>query len=320
MNTIYKIDIDSLIEEAKKCLSEEEFMKIWRRLRVKSLFTQRLYLDFLKRLCESGALHPTMRNQYSTYVLKELAKYKNKNTRLTYYYASKFIAKTLDIPFDLYREDALFEAEESEYQQMPHLFTEGEVEKLIRTAFDLLVSKEEIEVFDYKFSPLEPLSLLLISTVYGTRRGEYYILGPDDIDLEHGIVFIKALKKSVQRRHIIPPDLQDLFMIVKEGVKHKPPDARYYNTLFAILQFIADIKLQQRRNIHAIRKTLASLLLQKGGNPVYVNDFLRWKGGGTMLSFYANLDPLYIDMKIFKIHPFLDLWRKELKRRKMGWD
>jgi len=282
--TIYKIDIDKLINEAKECLGNEDFTKIWRRLRVKSIFTQRQYLDFLRRLCSAGALHPTMRDRFSDYVLRELAKHKNKNTRLTYYYAAKFIATTLEIPFDLFREDALFEAEESEYQRIPKLFTETEIAKLIRTAFDMLLSKEDIVVFDYKFNPLEPFSMLLVSTIYGTRRGEYYLLEPDDIDLEHGVVFIKALKKSVQRRHIIPPDLQDLFMIVKEGVKHKPPDARYYNTMFSIMQFMSDIRLQQRRNIHAIRKTLASLLLQKGGNPVYVNDFLRWKGGGTMLS------------------------------------
>jgi integrase len=318
---IYKVDLNSLIEDAKKCLSEEEFMKIWRRLRVKSAFTQRQYLSFLNRLCEAGALHPTMREQFTNYVLKELAKYKNKNTRLTYFYAAKFIATTLGIPFDLFREDAVYGAEESQLKRTPKLFTISEVEKLIKVAFDLLVAREEIKVFDYKFSPLEPISLLLVTTLYGTRRGEYYLLQPEDIDIEHGVIFIKALKKSVQRRHLIPPDLQKLFYLVQEGVRKKAPDARYYNTLFKLMMFLANIRLERYRNIHAIRKTLASLLLTRmPDKPAFVNDFLRWKGQGTMMAYYVNLDPLYVDMEVFKYHPFLELWRKEIRERKMGLD
>ena len=317
MHKIYETDLESLILEAKNCLSEDEFMRIWRRLRVKSQLTQVTYLKVLLRLCEMGAFHPQMRDKYSNYVLKLIGKYKNKNTRLTYYYASKFFAKTLNIPFDLFREDVIYQAEESELQRMPKIFTVDEIAKLIRTSLDLMLKKEEITIFDHTFHPAYPMALLLISTIYGTRRSEFFILEKEDINLEHNVIYIKSLKKSVQRRHLIPPDLEKLFFITREVIDKKPPDARYLNSLFNILIFLSDVRFEKRRNIHAIRKTLTSLLLQvMPDKVVYVNDFLRWKGQGTMLAFYANLDPLYVDMEVFKYHPFLEIWREELKEMK----
>jgi|GEM_PF-3468461 len=302
----YKVDLSPYIEAIKRagCFDID---KVWKRLQYKAPNTQATYLRVFLAFCsQRGFL-----SENPLEVAKKLIlKYKNKNTRLTVYFALKFLFTTLGEKFDVFREEILHDAEETTKERELTTFTEGEIKKLINAAYRLFKEEFVFNAFDYEFKPFEFVTLMLVSSLYGTRRGEFYILSPEDIQIDNFAIYITALKHSRSRKHLIPYDLQILFGYFKDKFAIKAPDPRYYNILFDILQVKAGVAIVKRRNIHAIRKTLTSILLMKGANPVYVNDFLRWKGQGTMMSFYANLDPIYIDTEIFKVHPFVEEWKK----------
>ncbi len=308
---IYDIStcLKKLLQIAKHCLSADKFSILERRLLVKSQLTQRTYLEVLARLCENSALGDS---EIFNNVAKELIfSYNNINTRRTYYYAVKFIASILGYELDIFSEELKFKAEES--MKTGNTFTLNEVERFIDATLEILKKGEPIEIFSYEIYPEEFLKLILLTTLYGVRRGEVYIASSKDVSFDEQTIFIRSLKKSVQRKHFIPTDLVDLFRIAFK-TDRKPPDARYLNDMFIYLHAKAEVKRVKRRNIHSIRKTVASQLLMQGHNPVFVNDFLRWRGGGTMLSFYANMDPIYIDVEIFKKHPLLEIWKEKVNK------
>jgi len=305
----YKYDIELLKKFLLEsgCLTEEEFEVFWRRLQYKSIHTQYAYLRFAILFCQHGGFREPVQSAKEVIFL-----YKNKNSRLLAYFALKFLFKTLERKFPIFPEEVKHGATEEEIiEHNLTVFTDSEIERLIETSIELYRAGENIPIFDYEFPPYYPLALMLVSSIYGTRRGEFFILKPEWVKPEDMFLYIKALKHSVSRKHLIPGGLKEFFEILKEAVNIKPPDARYINTLFDYLQAKAQVRIIKRRNIHSIRKTLASKLLMDGVNPVFVNDFLRWKGQGTMMAFYANLDPIFIDSEIFKHHPYIKIWKEK---------
>ena len=295
--------------QSSGCLSKEEFETFWGRLQYKSISTQYKYLYFAILFCHHGGFRDgdPIENAKET-----ILRYSNKNSRLLAYFALKFLFQTLERPFKIFREEITHGAEEGKaIEQTLITYTDGEIERLIDTALEVAEKGEPIPIFDFEFSPYAPLGLVLASSIYGTRRGEFYLLRKDWVRPEDGVLYIKALKHSVSRKHLIPSGTAKFFEILKEEVDRKPPDARYYNTLWDWLQAQSQVRLIKRRNIHSVRKTVASKLLMEGVNPVFVNDFLRWKGQGTMLAFYANLDPIFIDTEVFKKHPYVEMWKRK---------
>lgn len=308
--SLYKYPLEELKHFLREsgCLTEEDYELFLYRLKFKAPATQFAYLRAVILFCSNGGFKGNPIENAKETILQ----FESKNSRMLIYYALKFLFTTLGKPFQIFREEIVHGAKEGEITELK-TFTDNEIERLIDTALELAENGEPIPLYDFEFDPMYALGLILVSTIYGTRRGEYYILEPDWIRPDDNAIYIRALKHSVSRKHLIPFGLEDIFREIKKVIDKKPPDARYLNTLFDFISAKAEIRLVKRRNIHSIRKTVASKLLMSGLNPVFVNDFLRWKGQGTMLSFYANLDPIFIDTEVFKSHPYVEMWKRKLK-------
>jgi len=184
------------------------------------------------------------------------------------------------------------------------VFRPEAVKVIIKNTMDL---EEPLEWGSVIYEPEYVRLFIAILFTYGVRRYEFFRMTPKDISIYDKSILVRSAKGSVVRHHLL---YDEILPIVEDGINYlrHPRDERYLNNLFVLVLSRSNVKRSKWRNIHGVRKTLASLLLQNGANPVFVNDFMRWKGRGTMLEFYANLDPVYVDQEIKKYHPFLSFF------------
>jgi len=172
---------------------------------------------------------------------------------------------------------------------------------IIRYALSI---NEPIDLGRELFYPEYVRGFITVVFVYGLRRYEFFKMRPEDFVKADRTLLIRSAKGSVKRYHYVYDEILPIIEALMENLRH-PSEMPYLNMLFRHLVKSAQVKSTRNKNVHAVRKTLASLLLQAGANPVFVNDFLRWKGRGTMMEYYANLDPVHVDLEIAKYHPFL---------------
>jgi len=185
------------------------------------------------------------------------------------------------------------------------IFTPEAVEVIVK---NILPIDEEITIGRAYFPPEYVKGFIALIFIYGLRRYEFYKIRKEDFILDDNTFLVRSAKGSVVRHHLVYDEVRGILIDFIRNIHH-PDDMRYLNILFRVILSYAGIRKKKRRNIHGVRKTLTSLLLQNGANPVFVNDFLRWKGKGTMLEFYANMDPIYVDKEIYKVHPFISFFR-----------
>ena len=66
---------------------------------------------------------------------------------------------------------------------------------------------------------------------------------------------------------------------------------------------------------HAIRRGLATEFLYRDVSLINIVRFMRWsdgnvKGGFGMLAIYGKRNQEEVDKSVFKVHPFLSIWRE----------
>jgi len=164
---------------------------------------------------------------------------------------------------------------------------------------------------------------LALSTTYGLRREEMYVLESKDIDFKGNNIFISTVKMGRQRYHLIPPE-------IKPYLERHDFNTRYSDTAMSQMfwRVINNSGLSafqsERLGWHSIRRTLITLLHQSGVDPFTVHQFMRWKGAQRDFAMdtryhathFVGLEGKQVvameaqsDKEVFEKHPLLKFWR-----------
>lgn len=204
-------------------------------------------------------------------------------------------------------------------------FTEDEIEKLIKNA--------------KAFCDEQQKAFLVMSTVYGLRRGEIpkilrEHINSEDREITRNITVKISRIKEVTRKEIFPP--HSIFISTEKGGIQRPqfiPEniRKYiynYNwgyelsnaTMSALFYIILDRckfkveDLPKHSGWHSIRRSVVTYLMQANVNPVSLSRFIRWKsqttvpGASPMIAIYDRTEGIIADKDVLQIHPFLKLW------------
>jgi integrase len=147
---------------------------------------------------------------------------------------------------------------------------------------------------------------LALSTTYGLRRGEMVKVEPSDI--KDGRIVIHTLKGGSPRVHIIPEEIN----VYLSGYGFETIHEQTLIYLFPQMQELAGLAHNDREGFHSIRRRLVTDLLDARVPIHFVYSFMRWKMSprlGTM-GIYTRPDPGEVDRAVFKVHPYLGLWRQ----------
>lgn len=225
-------------------------------------------------------------------ILEFLYNYPIKSRNVAFY-ALKHYCKYNDIPFKLTLRD--IETFPNEMRDKPTL-TEQECENLIKLVFNKNID------FLIRFN-------VLVAMLYGTRSIELSKITPEDIDIDKQEILIKTAKKGVVRKHYIPKETLPFFKLFKllNTENLSIPQLRYTWTL---VEKYANIPHRNHLGWHSIRRTLATKLLNVL-NPAIVVSYLRWSHKDILMTYYKP-DVKVRDQKVFEVHPFLKLYKKEL--------
>jgi integrase len=151
---------------------------------------------------------------------------------------------------------------------------------------------------------------LVMSTVYGLRRGELAQLRKANFAHNLSSVDINTLKHGQARTHLIPEPIV-VWLRTPLGILKEIP-AYNTTTLSQIYQEVSEKaghKRQFREGWHGIRRLLDTELLTRGVPPHFVNSFMRWSPPrGDMTSRYFMADEKAIDRRVFESHPLLEFW------------
>lgn len=145
---------------------------------------------------------------------------------------------------------------------------------------------------------------LLMSTLYGMRRSELSLISDKDIDLGARSLFVRTVKKGVQRYHLIP----DFAVDILNGISFDKTDKKMVGNYFLYLCSISGIDRKFHSGWHSIRRALVSGLIERGVDHIYVRNFMRWNASETMEEYVVSSD-FSIDRKVFDQHPFIGMWR-----------
>lgn len=177
-----------------------------------------------------------------------------------------------------------------------------------------------------KLSPAEQCFIAL-STIYGLRREELANLGPKDINLKNGAIYVATVKSGRERYHLIPPEIQPY--LAAHDFKQRYAVATL-NQMFkrTLIKSGAGELRKKRLGWHTIRRALLDNLIDNGVNILAARAFMRWKGAGREMAmparYFGNviedvgesepvLDEAKNDEEIFEKHPFLLFWRRTYK-------
>lgn len=177
----------------------------------------------------------------------------------------------------------------------------------------------------------EETGCLALATVFGVRRAELAALTPDDLRLDEGLLFIETAKHGRQRWHLIPGEIQEPLSRLKEKLPLGSP-MRITNIWYRIEEKTGLAEIRQERKAkgetweigwHSIRRALDHLLIDAGLPLPTVMDFMRWKRANLMPARYYSVpfvgretslrlggEDRRVDEQVFKVHPFLPMWRK----------
>lgn len=162
--------------------------------------------------------------------------------------------------------------------------------------------------------------MVALSTVYGLRRSEMASLSQEAINLRDRLLFIETKKYGRQRYHIIP---EEIFPYLERYPLRPCSPIRLTQAWYRIEEKLGLGRLPEV-GWHAIRRMLDRLLINTGLPEFAVNDFLRWKRSSrSMVARYysvtvvgrdsyveLNLPDRQVDEMVFRVHPFLPVWRE----------
>lgn len=166
-----------------------------------------------------------------------------------------------------------------------------------------------------------------LSTIYGLRREELSNLGPKDINLKSGAIYVATVKSGRERYHLIPPEIQPY--LAAHDFKQRYAVATLNQMFKRILIKSGAGELKNHRlGWHTIRRALWDCLMDNNVNILAARTFMRWKSASGDLSMPARyhgnivvdlgqtepvLDEAKGDEEIFEKHPFLPFWRRTYK-------
>ena len=149
------------------------------------------------------------------------------------------------------------------------------------------------------------LAYLALSTTYGLRREELSSLGRID-----GKVTVNTVKGGPVTSHVVPSEIKPYL------AGYERTGVRYMSRIFQRIIRKVGIDLpSENYGWHAIRRGLATELLYRDVSLINIVRFMRWsdgnvKGGFGMLAIYGKRNQEEVDKSVFKVHPFLSIWRE----------
>lgn len=162
-------------------------------------------------------------------------------------------------------------------------------------------------------------ALMALSTIYGVRRIEMASIRPQDIDLHHGTLFVRTAKGGRERWHLIPEEIKPYL-----DIPWKQPSTAKVTRAYQAIEAAAGVQRMYEIGWHAIRRILVRMLVIAGVPDMMVRNFMRWKRGGSDMQWLYFSSPVVgeggertvasrldtdVDLAVFKVHPFLQLWR-----------
>lgn len=153
-------------------------------------------------------------------------------------------------------------------------------------------------------------AFIALSTTYGFRLGELASLDCLNIDLKERRLTIQTEKKGIMRVHSIP---QHIFVFLKEYPFPKIGKSQLDFMLKRALALVG-IEREKGTGFHAIRRSLITQLFERG-IPIWdIFKFFGWRntefwGLPRMPMLYYHPEQASLDERIFRVHPFLGLWR-----------
>lgn len=159
-------------------------------------------------------------------------------------------------------------------------------------------------------------AFLALSTLYGLRRSELIALR--DVDIEDSRIMIWTLKGGEPKRHVMPDCIAPAIYGYNDWATLCATSA---SMLFKAILIQAGLGVRKGYGWHSIRRCLVTELLRSGVNLLFINKYLRWRGGRTPLlgmdgalampSVYAQFEESEVDEMVFQKHPFLKSWEKQ---------
>ncbi len=168
--------------------------------------------------------------------------------------------------------------------------------------------------------PARLAGYLAISTIYGCRRCELAGITSNDIDIEHGTIYIATRHLGRERYHLVPEAIipvLDRFRTVVRPISLKTLD-RMFRDMEASITF----EHIEGLGWHSIRRAVDYGLVLAGVKPMVVMNFMRWKRSesnmpmryarGTIIGWNSreavSLADREVDELVFAVHPFLPAW------------
>lgn len=177
------------------------------------------------------------------------------------------------------------------------LFSGEEVYEMIRRGKEVLLPSE--------------LAFLALGTVYGLRREEMTDLDISEKGKINGTVRIETVKGGVVTTHIIPGEVKPYL----EGYKRN--SVTYMSMVFQRMMCKLGVKVNGGGyGWHCFRRALITELVEKEVSMFNLLRFMRWSEGSLksefgMVAIYAKRDQGKVDEAIFKVHPFLPVWKEK---------
>jgi len=203
----------------------------------------------------------------------------------------------------------------------------SQIEKMIDVALGLKPSLE--------LNPQpQHVACLVLSTIWGLRRGEMQEVSADIIDTKirdgYGTIYVETLKKGRQRYHLIPSYL--IKPLTDFGfTRHHCVD--YFSNVFTELKIMCGFTGDSAYGVgwHAIRRSAVLALEEADLRDFEIDQYFRWKiGGRGMRARYASTPVVImgeegeetiaaigsedraLDLKVYEVHPFLRMWKERL--------
>jgi len=196
-------------------------------------------------------------------------------------------------------------------REIPWKLDKGDYPKLDKTKINKpILPKADvirlIEIIKEIGEPEEKMFLAICST-YGVRRVEVCSLTEQDIDRKENILHIQAAKGGEERYHLIPEEIRPY---IYPWNFNKEMSTTHASIIFNDIMEKAEVENERGTGWHALRRRLTTELVSTGLPAMEVYNFTRWKDRSTgMLVEYYNPDFKEVDEKIFKKHPFIEMWR-----------
>jgi len=186
-----------------------------------------------------------------------------------------------------------------------------------------MLKREEVEEMikaGKKRLSARELAVLVMSTVYGMRRGE--MAKPNEpgiklkrIEIENngglveygGKIKVHTSKGGPETEHLIPIEVA---VYLKD---FEPYSRDEMSSEFRLMMARMNKRYGNGYGWHSIRRCLATELILADVSMLNIVRFMRWsdamvKGSFGMLAVYARKDQSRVDAEIFKCHPFLKYW------------